>query len=362
MIKQTPEGLLCFTFAIMLSECTAMLRQFSKRIPLRRHILFYILLFISSCSPDKKNVDVSQVDVKIETERFENDLAENSGNIFLLQHKYGSFFDLFTYQLLKLGTPDTILLKTRLNDFVHDPDITNIFADTKKTYNDFSELNGQFTNAFRHYKYYFPEKNIPRVITYISGFNYAVISADSMLGIGLDMYLGSDSKYYPSLQMPEYKIRKMRREYIVVDAMRGWGQSEYEPDPARTDLISQMINLGKEQYFLDMMLPEISDTIKFGYAKKQLDWCIASEKSIWSFFIEHKLLFSSEASQIGKFINDGPSTNGFPKESPGNIGAWIGYKIVKAYMDKHSGISLAQLMTEKDSQKIFRDSGYKPAK
>lgn len=362
MKEQTPEGLLCFTFAIMPSEFTAMLRQFSKRIPPTGYILFYILVFISSCSTDKKNADVSQVNIKVEADRFENDLMENSGNILLLQQKYGSFFDLFTYQLLKFGTPDTMLLKTRLNDFVHDPDITNILADTKKMYSDFSGMNEQLTDAFRHYKYYFPEKSIPRVITYISGFNYAVISADSLLGIGLDMYLGSDSKYYPSLQMPEYKIRKMRKEYIVVDAMRGWGQSEYEPDPARTDLISQMINLGKEQYFLDMMLPEISDTIKFGYTQKQLDWCIASEKSIWSFMIEHKLLFSSEASQIGKFINDGPSTNGFPKESPGNIGAWIGYNIVKAYMDKHSGISLSQLMNEKDSQKIFRDSGYKPAK
>jgi hypothetical protein len=346
----------------MPSEFTAMLHQFSKRIPMRCHILFYIILFISSCSSDKKNVDVSHVNVKIEAKRFENDLAENSGNIFLLQHKYGSFFDLFTYQLLKLGTPDTALLKTRLNDFVHDPDITNIFADTKKMYSDLSELNGRLTDAFRHYKYYFPERNVPRVVTYISGFNYAVITADSVLGIGLDMYLGSESIYYPSLQMPEYKIRKMSKEYIVVDAMRGWGQTEWESDPARTDLISQMINLGKEQYFLDLMLPEISDTIKFGYSQKQLDWCISSERSIWSFLIEHKLLFSSETSQIGKFINDGPSTNGFPKESPGNIGVWIGYRIVKAFMDKHRDISLAQLMDEKDSQKIFRDSGYKPAK
>lgn len=346
----------------MVSEFTAMLREFFKRLPAPHHFVFYIFLFVISCNRDKKGVDVSEINLSVTADRFEQDLADNIQNISFLRQKYGSFFDLFTYQLIQMGAPDTNLLKSRLSDFVHDPDITNILSDTKGMYTDISKLNRELTDAFRHFKYYFPEKIIPRVITYVSGFNYAVVCADSLLGIGLDMYLGSDSKYYPALQLPEYKVRKMRMEYIVADAMRGWEQSEWEPDPAKTDLISQMINLGKGQYFLDEILPGVSDTIKFGYTQKQLDWCIAGERSIWSFFIEHQLLFSSEASQIAKFVNDGPTTNGFPKESPGNIGAWIGYRIVKAYMEKHTEISLAQLMEERDGQKIFRNSGYKPAK
>ncbi len=339
-----------------------MLRQFSTCVSLSHYILFYTLLFVSSCKTDRKEVDVSQVDINIHAVRFENDLAENVGNLSWLKGKYGSFFDLYTYQLLQLGTPDTSLLKTRLEDFIHDPDITAISADAKSMYLDFTETDAQLTDAFRHYKFYFPGKSVPEVVTFISGFNYAVVSADSTLGIGLDMYLGSDSKYYPSLQLPIYKIRKMRKEYIVPDAMRGWGQSEWEQDPAQTDLLSQMIYLGKIQYFIDRMMPETPDTIKFGYTSAQLQWCEMSEKAIWSFLIDHKLLFSSEASQIGKFVNDGPTTNGFPKESPGNIGSWMGFRIVKAYMDKFDKVTLAQLMEEKDAKKIFRDSNYKPAK
>lgn len=328
----------------------------------QRCIIFYLLLFIVSCRGDRKDVDVSQVNVNIEAKRFEKDLAEQNQNIAFLSTSYGSFFNLYTYQLLKLGTPDTSLLKTRLADFVHDPDITSIYNDTRKLYADPGSINQQLTGAFRHYRYYFPEKLIPQVVTYISGFAYAVVCADSVLGIGLDMYLGSDSKYYPSLQMPEYKIRKMNRENIVVDAMRGWAQSEWEQDPAQTDLVSQMVYAGKIQYFIDRMLPEIADSLKFGYTQKQLEWTVASEKSIWAFLVDNKLLFSTEASQIGKYVNEGPTTNGFPKESPGNIGAWVGYNIVKAYMEKHSGVSLPQLMEEKDSRKIFRDSNYKPEK
>jgi len=337
-----------------------MLRQFSNCVSLPPYIIFYMLLFVASCKTDKNEVDVSQIDINIHALRLENDLAEKSDNLKWLYDKYGSFFDLYTYQILQTGTPDTMLLKNRLKDFIHDADISNIYADAKSVYQDFSETDEQLTDAFRHYRYYFPEKIVPEAITFISGFRYAIVSADSTVGIGLDMYLGSDSKYYPSLEMPLYKIRKMRREYIAADAMRGWAQSEWEQDPVQTDLVSQMIYLGKIQYFLDKMMPETDDTIKFGYTAAQLQWCEMSEKAIWSFFVDHKLLFSSESSQIGKFVNDGPTTNGFPKESPGNIGSWIGYRIVKTYMDKFDKVSLPQLMAENDSKKIFRESNYKP--
>jgi hypothetical protein len=361
LIKTCLSVFLLLPLAPVYRDSLAMLRQFSKSVSLR-YIIFCFVASVSSCRDDKKSVDVSQVDVTVRADRFEKDLAENVQNISFLASKYGSFFELYTYQLLKMGTPDTALLQTRLSDFVHDPDITSIYSDARQVFADFSDVDAALTDAFRHYRYHFPGKIIPRVITYISGFTYAVVCADSTLGIGLDMYLGSNSKYYPSLQLPEYKIQKMERAYIAADAMRGWAQSEWEQDAAQTDLLSQMIYQGKIQYFLDLMLPVADDTVKFGYTQKQLAWCTASEKSIWSFLVDNKLLFSSESKQVGKFVNDGPTTNGFPKESPGNIGAWIGFRIVDAYMGKQQGISPAQLMADNDYKKIFRDAGYKPAK
>ena len=355
-------GVLCFTFASRYSEIFTMLRQFSKRVSLYCYIIFCFLIFLASCKSERGDADVSDIDLELKADRFENDLAVHTNNIQFLRNKYGSFLDLYAYQILTLGTTDTVLLKTRLGDFIGDPDITNIYADVKAMYADFSPIDNQLTEAFRHYAFYFSGKIIPRLVTYLSGFNYAIVCADSTLAIGLDMYLGSDSKYYPSLQIPEYKIRKMRKEYITADAMRGWAQSEWEQDPAQTDLLSQVIYQGKIQYFLRMMLPQESDSIQFGYTGKQLEWCAASEKSIWAFWIEHQLLFSTEASQIAKYVNDGPTTNGFPKDSPGNIGAWVGYRIVNAYMEKQPSVSLSQLMADNDSKKIFRDSHYKPAK
>jgi hypothetical protein len=127
-------------------------------------------------------------------------------------------------------------------------------------------------------------------------------------------------------------------------------------------MIDFMISQGRLLYYLDLVTPDEPDTIKTGYTSAQLNWCIQNEKKIWSFFIDNKLLFSFDPNLMNKYVNDGPTTNGFPKESPGNIGQFTGWQIVKSYMKNNPQVTLQQLMEEKDLLKIFNESKYKPLK
>ena len=190
---------------------------------IRLCVFVYTLMLISSCKQNSNQVDVAGISLEVSAERFDQDLFSTKGEtVSFLKNKYGNFFDLFCFKLTETGSADTLILKKRLRDFTSDADLVEIFSSSGKFYHDLTPVNLQLTDAFKHYHYYFPKKIIPRVITFISGFNYAVVAADSALGIGLDMYLGSDSKYYPALQYPRYKIVRMRKEYLVADAMRGW--------------------------------------------------------------------------------------------------------------------------------------------
>jgi hypothetical protein len=110
------------------------------------------------------------------------------------------------------------------------------------------------------------------------------------------------------------------------------------------------------------MAPGLHDTLHTGYTADQLKWCEENESNVWSFFIENKLLFNTDPSVFAKYTSEGPTTSGFPKEAPGKTGAWVGYRIIEKYAAKNSGISLADLMLENDSQKILEQSGYKPQK
>ena len=107
-------------------------------------------------------------------------------------------------------------------------------------------------------------------------------------------------------------------------------------------------------------MPDMEDTLKIGFTKKQVDWCEKHEKDIWGLLIKNKFLYSTELDVISKFTGEGPFTTGLAKESPARTGVWIGWRIVRNYMNKNSKITLEELMNENDAQKILSTSKYKP--
>src|SRR6188474_1789652 len=135
-------------------------------------------------------------------------------------------------------------------------------------------------------------------------------------------------------------FRKFGKEYIVSDCIKGWFQSEYENDSVKSELLSQMIYHGKLLYFTQMLAPALPDTVVIGYTKDQLAWCTKSESNIWAHLIENNLLYSTIIQEYIKFINDGPTTQGLPEESPAKLGAWLGWQIIKAYVKNNSEITL----------------------
>ena len=66
--------------------------------------------------------------------------------------------------------------------------------------------------------------------------------------------------------------------------------------------------------------------------------------------------------KIQKYLTDAPFTPGLGdhNESAPKLGIWIGWQIVKKYMDKNPDVTLQQLMKETDAQKILHASRYKP--
>ena len=343
-----------------------------RKIKLQQGLVFlpfiYMFVFITSCSNDVKKPDVSTVPVELKVQRFENDLfaldtLHPDVSIAGLRKSYGSFYDLFMYRITTLGTRDSLLTQEHLLSFVKDTNFRNIYNECEKQFGTFESQKAELAQAFKYYKYYFPEKNIPRIVTLLSAFSFPVVCDSTTLGIGLDMYLGPEYRYYSTLEpaLPNFIRSHMSKEYLVCDAMRGWAMSDYSIDESTAKLMDMMISEGRMMMFLEHVLPDANDTIRTGYSQKQLDWCKANEKKVWSFFVDNQLLFSVDPNILSKYAADGPTTNGFPKESPGNIGRYLGWRIVKSYMKKHPEVSLRQLMEMRDLQAVYAGAGYKPS-
>jgi len=304
--------------------------------------------------------------------RFEKELMKlsrpvDTGSIRQLRERYGDFMEIWCTQLSGLlpagaGKPPDMVISDNLGQYLEDRYISEVFEDCSREYDNIEGLQDELSAVFGRYQKAFPGKKIPSVTTYVSPFTSNVITMDTLLGIGLHFYLGSGYRYYPTLQLPGYMMKKMSREYIVNDLVKGWLDSDYLDDTSRKDCLSQMIYQGKTLFAMDILSPGTPDTIKTGYSEKQLEWAFLNEARIWGFFIEQGLLFSTNPKVYIKYIHDGNTTQGFPKDAPARLGAFIGWQIVRAYMKKNPGLNLKALFEEKDASRILNGSSYKPRK
>ena len=319
----------------------------------------------SGCETGPKDVDVSHIQLDLKINRFEQDLArlklENLDEQLLkMDERYGEFFTLFAAGIINVGRIEDPSFKTSLMGFVDDAQINDVLDEVNKSFVDLTPLERELEEAFKHYMYYFPGKNAPKIVTYVSGFNSSLIATDNTLGIGLDMYLGPGNKYYQMLMLPQYKIENMTKEMIVADCVRGWVGSDLEMDQSNSTLLKQMIDQGKILYCLDLIIPLTEDRYKIGYTEEQLIWCDNSEGQMWAHLVDADILYTTDFTQIIKYVGEAPFTVGFPEGSPGRTGWWIGWQIVKSFMKKNEDVSVVELLQMGDAQLILSKSNYKP--
>lgn len=332
--------------------------------------IYYILIIISlfsifSCNNNKFKIDVSEISLTLNVHRFDSVLYNIKTDSVInyvpdLQKQYGEFFEIFNNKIINIGEPSQLAYSGYLTKFLTDNIIVEVLENVNQEFSDFSEYSSELEQAFKYYKHYFKEKSIPNVYTYVSGFNQSIVTSENILGIGLDKYLGENSEYYKQLGIPAYLRYKMTKSRIVPDCMTAVAMQEFEYNDSTDNLLNRMIYNGKIMYFLDAVLPDYDDSMKIGYNASQIEWCKANEKDMWTYIIENKLLFNSEFINIKKMIDDGPNTAFFPQNSPSRTGVWLGWQIVKAYMNNNSEITLQELMKTTDYQKILNYSKYKP--
>ena len=331
-------------------------------------LLATVFFLIPSCGRNPLDVDISGVNIPpVKIFRFDKDFfavteGDIPSNLAALRKKYPGFADLYIHNLIcPGGTQDSACIPD-ITRFIKDKDMSGAFADCQKVFGEdaLSELEGQFSDLFRHYRYYFPGKPLPGIYTMMSGFNYAIASADSSFAIGLEMYLGKNCRFYDMLRVPDYKRSAMQKEFIPADLVRAWMTKVFPNQNHSGTLLSTMIYQGKLLYLADALLPQTPDTLKIGFSSVQMKWCEEHEKDMWGHLIQNKFLYSNDVSIVTKFTGEGPFTAGFVKESPARTGVWLGWKIVRAYMRAYPKTTLEELMAMEDPQIILSKSGYKP--
>lgn len=251
-----------------------------------------------------------------------------------------------------------------LKDFVLDSLSVRLYRKVKSAYPDLSEVGDIVGTVYRHFNYYYPEIKLPtHVYTCVSGVDPespSVMVFDDGLVISLDWYLEGDA-IYERIGMPRYRAERTCRLGMAKDLAQQLYQTFIRQGRKQTNLLEEMIDVGKTYYFMEAMYPAIPDEVLLGYTKGQLGWAEANEGNLWADIVGNQRLYASEYDLFRTFFSDGPFTNEYSHEAPPRLGEFLGLHIVRSYMGSHD-VSLQDLMRDGDLQAIFQESGYKPKK
>jgi len=313
-------------------------------------ILLISLLFFSCNDTDKVAEDIAKIDIDLKISRFDREFAKAEPNGLLqLKEKYPYLFP--------VQYADSIWV-AKLQDTLQ----VELLAEVDRVFADFGDEQEELESLFKHIKYYFPDFKVPKVITLTSDvqYNNRIILADSLLLIGLDNYLGPDHKFYREIQ--KYIKAGLDKQYLVSDVASAVA-NKVVPRPEDRSFLSKVVFYGKELYLKDRLMPGASDAKKINYTEEQLVWAKANEEPIWRNFIEEEHLYSTDNKLAQRFLEPAPFSKfglELDNESPGRLGRYLGWQIVRAFMEKNE-VSLQQML-KLPAEEIFKKSNYKPAK
>lgn len=315
--------------------------------------LLVMLLVVSCKKDDELEKRIANLNIDVSIERFDKLFAEASTeDLPKLKQAYPFMFSKkFTDSFWMDKKADTLQIQ--------------LFNEVEKKFSNFDNTEKEIESLFNHLKYYFPEFSPPRIITVTNDVDYRnkIIVTDTIDIIALDNYLGSNHDFYVFGNIPKYVSQNLTQDQIVVDLADKYAIKYIYQKPTRT-LLDEMVYFGKQLYFKDVTIPFKTEAERIGYSQEQLDWAVANESYIWRYFVERELLFSTDSKLPSRFINPAPFTKFYLEEidanSPGRLGQYIGWQIVRAYM-KQNKVSLKDMLI-KSTEDIFNNTKFKPRK
>lgn len=227
-------------------------------------------------------------------------------------------------------------------------------------------LQKELTAAFQRIFDEFPQTKTPKIRTVFSGFGglsaefsaQNMVVTDSLIIIGLDFFMGKKGLYMPP-NVYDYQIRKLEPAALVGQVVLQYSAFFNQQNPEDHTLLSDMIWYGKSYAFTKKVLPNMADTLLFGYTTQELAESNAFQGEVWEHFIDNSLLFKKDEVTKTKYVGERPKTPEIGPACPGSIGRWLGWVIVNQYMAQNPNINLPKLMANQEANKLFLASGYR---
>lgn len=332
-----------------------------------KHAIFFCiaLLLLAGCKKKGRfDVDVDKIALEVPIHRFDKDIFSLDPNnpqegFNALKEKYGdAYLNLYFNRIMQLDSSGNKQIFPLLKAFLNDTSVRSVFGESTRQYANISDIQAKVTDAFKRIHYFFPDKKIPQLYLHVSMFNQSLVVDENILSLSIDNYLGANYYWYQHL-VYDYLRYNMRREKVAPDFVTAFLMTEFQM-PSSDKFLDNLLSRGKTMFAMEVLMPGEKPEVLMGYTKEQMEWCKAHEKQMWLNIMDNRQLFSTDPMTSAAYLNDAPFTSTISQDSPGRTGIWIGWQIIKQYMNKHQSVTLQELMNNTNYQQLLEESGYKP--
>jgi hypothetical protein len=320
----------------------------------------FLVYSTSSCDKQQQS-QLNKSSIKVEIRRLERDVQRIQN-----QQDVKNFLEenpIFARNYLQQGVVPDSVIENSLLRIAASPYIDTLTQQTEEYFGEMADIHNEFQEAFALIKNSYPDFVPPTIYTVVTGFESDVYVTDSLIIVGLDVFLGDKAKYRMK-ETPNYIFHRYRKNFIVPAVVMFLSNkyNEAETDFRKKSLLNEMIYFGKTYYFMEKVLPKVADSTIIGYTAQEIIDSKGNEAIIWGYFVENNLFYETLHEKITRYVGERPNTAEIGTECPGRIGRWLGWQIVRKYMENNPQVTLSALMLEKDAKKIFELAKYKPQK
>lgn len=177
----------------------------------------------------------------------------------------------------------------------------------------------------------------------VSPFNQSIYISDQMVFVALNHYLGEDYPGYGYFDAYQ-RITKTER-HLPYDVAESIIQSKFPYELADGNTVcNELLYQGAVIVAVMETVPNADLAEALGYTKAQMQWVEDNEKEAWNALISRRLLYSTSKYDADRLIKPAPTTAILHQQSPGRMGRYIGFRIVKSYIDNNEVTDISELL------------------
>lgn len=323
---------------------------------MRAVVLMICVVLLNSCGSENCRATVEPLPIQLTVERLETPLfkAKTAEEVerFLNQNPDFALFFLHADQY-----PTSAILAERMYNLIQNPSIDTLYQESIKAFDRFDETITMLESGLGRLKVYYPQTPSPVVQTAVTGMYNDLFISNEHIMIGMDFFIGADASYKPQ-QIPNYILQRYTTDHLAATILQ-FISSQYIDKSSGESLLAEMIDYGKSYHLLSKILPCTSGDILIGYTEEEWQDVFENDAIIWANFVQNEWLYETDHTVKQRFIGERPNVYEIGDKCPGRVGRWLGWQIVEAYAEK-TNASIQAIMAEKDANKIFSQSGYKP--